>query len=236
LARPLSPDEVQRGFPKQRQQPIRENKLRLIGGHPLAVVVDASDGADAAPLNALTQARSLPRIDPMARDLIATILDADEETFDIKVVYYLPADVSDLVNEAKGAREWADAAQELWHERSAVAAEALAERGYSLRETATLLGLSHQRVDQILGSNIDREGPNSSVSSSPDRLHADIGWPNDVQCLVVFRNFLVHDKRSDSPDEHLVAQIRGKLRALAEKAASQLQQQAEAELRGAEGT
>ena len=44
----------------------------------LARVVAASDGADATPLNALTQARSLAKIDPMARDLIATILDADE--------------------------------------------------------------------------------------------------------------------------------------------------------------
>src|ERR1700688_2934225 len=112
----------------------------------LARVVAASDGTDSAPLNAITQARSLARIESMSRDLIATILDADEGTFDIEIEYVLPDDAGDLVCQAKGAREWLDAAQDLWQERSTVAARALAEKGYSLRETATLLGLSHQRV------------------------------------------------------------------------------------------
>jgi hypothetical protein len=116
----------------------------------LARVVAASDGADPSPLNAVTQARALTRIEQMARDLIATILDMDETTFDVDVTYDLPEDVNDLVGEAKGARAWLDAAQELWQERSAVAARALADKGYSLRETAKLLALSHQRVDQLL--------------------------------------------------------------------------------------
>jgi len=71
----------------------------------LARVVGASDGADATPLNALTQARSLAKLDPMARDLIATILDADEDTFDIEVVYELPEDVNEVLCQARGARE-----------------------------------------------------------------------------------------------------------------------------------
>lgn len=40
---------------------------------------------------------------------------------------------------------------------------ALAEEGFSLRETATLLGLSHQRVDQILGSHCERKQSNVLV-------------------------------------------------------------------------
>lgn len=120
----------------------------------LARVIDASDGADRAPLNALTQARSLARIEPMGRDLIATILDADEDDFDVEVDYVLPDDAGQLVREAKRARAWLEAAQDVWQERSATAARALAEKGYSLRETAALLGLSHQRVDQILGGDI----------------------------------------------------------------------------------
>ncbi len=118
----------------------------------LARVMAASDDADTSPLNALTQARSLAKIEFMARDLIATILDADEDSFDVKFEYVLPGDSGDLVCQAKGARAWLDAAQALWQERSAAAARALTEEGYSLRETAALLGLSHQRVDQILGS------------------------------------------------------------------------------------
>src|SRR3974390_1428223 len=91
----------------------------------LGQVIDVSNGADPTPLNSLTQARSLPKIEPMARDLIATILDAGEETFEVEIVYVLPANVNELVCEARGAREWADAAQQLWHERSTVAAKAL---------------------------------------------------------------------------------------------------------------
>jgi transcriptional regulator with XRE-family HTH domain len=93
----------------------------------------------------------------MARDLIATILDAEEDSFDLEINYTLPEDVAGLLCEAKGAREWLDAAQELWQERSAVTARALTSRGYSLREVAKLLGLSHQRVDQLLQGHDDAE-------------------------------------------------------------------------------
>jgi hypothetical protein len=122
----------------------------------LARVMAGSDDADTSPLNALTQARSLARIEFMARDLIATILDVGEDDFDVTFEYSLPGDSGDLVCQAKGARAWLDAAQALWQERSAAAARALTGEGYSLRETATLLGLSHQRVDQILGSRPER--------------------------------------------------------------------------------
>ena len=51
----------------------------------LARVVAASDNADTSPLNSLTQARSLAEVEPMARDLIATILDVDEDAFGVDV-------------------------------------------------------------------------------------------------------------------------------------------------------
>ena len=127
----------------------------------LARVMAASDGAQASPLNALTQARSLARIESMGRDLIATILDADEDAFDVEFEYNLPGGSGDLVCQAKGARAWLEAAQDLWQERSATAVRALAGEGYSLRETAALLGLSHQRVDQILGTHSDRKQGNT---------------------------------------------------------------------------
>ena len=45
-----------------------------------------------SPLNALTQARSLAKIGPMGSDLIATILDADHETFEVDIGYALPGE------------------------------------------------------------------------------------------------------------------------------------------------
>lgn len=123
----------------------------------LARVVAASDNADTTPLNSLTQARSLTKVEPMARDLIATILDVEEDVFSIEVQYVLPGAVSKVLCEAKGARAWLDAAQELWQDRSAIAARVLSNNGYSLREVAKLLGLSHQRVDQLLQRRDDTE-------------------------------------------------------------------------------
>jgi hypothetical protein len=82
----------------------------------LARVVAASEDADRTPLNAITQARSLTRIDSMGRDLIATIMDADESDFDVDFEFMLPGDIGELINQAKGARAWLDAAQDLWQE------------------------------------------------------------------------------------------------------------------------
>src|SRR5579859_6749796 len=114
-------------------KPAYEVKVWQEGDWWLARVVAVSEGADRAPLNAITQARSLARIESMGRDLIATILDADEADFDVELDYILPGDIGELVCQAKGARAWLDAAQDLWQERSTVAARALTGKGYSLR-------------------------------------------------------------------------------------------------------
>jgi len=160
----------------------------------LARVVGASDHADPSPLNAITQARTLTKIEPMARDLVATIIDANEDTFNIELDYILPDDLSELLCQARGARAWLDAAQELWQERSAMAARALADKGYSLRETATLLGLSHQRVDQLLGGDVDRERSNvwtfqlkSSAPAGTCWRKTELAPISDIDLLLVVR-------------------------------------------------
>jgi DNA-directed RNA polymerase specialized sigma24 family protein len=121
----------------------------------LARVVAASDGADASPVNALTHARTLTAVEQASRDLVATILGADERTFEIDLEYVLPAEVETAVCEAIGARTWLDAAQQLWRDHSAIAVHALVGEGFSLQDTAKLLGLSYQRVDQLLRSDAD---------------------------------------------------------------------------------
>ncbi|WP_305789437.1 hypothetical protein [Symbioplanes lichenis] len=133
-------------------KPTYQVKAWKDDGWWLARVTDASDGADRSPLNALTQAKSLAKIEEMARDLIATILDEDEEEFEVRFDYGLPTGAGQLLDDAAGARAWLDAAQVLWQERAVAAARALTAEGFSLREVAHLLGLSHQRVDQLLGS------------------------------------------------------------------------------------
>jgi len=51
----------------------------------IAEVVGVADGSDISPLGRVTQAESRDTIEDWARDLIATILDAGEDTFDIEV-------------------------------------------------------------------------------------------------------------------------------------------------------
>ncbi len=170
----------------------------------LARVVAASEDADRTPLNAITQARSLTRIDSMSRDLIATILDADESDFDADFEFILPGDIGELINQAKGARAWLDAAQDLWQERSSAAARALTAAGYSLREAATLLGLSHQRIDQLLGSHSDHDLSNfvvfeySASGHRPSPTKTEESGDLDA-LLVVRRNQAVHDDRAADP-------------------------------------
>ena len=187
----------------------------------LARVMDVSSGADTAPLNALTQARSLAKIESMGQDLIATILDADEDAFDVTFEYQLPGESGELVYRAKGARAWLDAAQDLWHERSTAAAKALAEEGYSLRETATLLGLSHQRVDQILSSHSDRKHSNTFVFCEGP---TEAAWlrqalPAARDDLSIFLFIVVSgslslrgDSSADQVDSHLESRFRALLR------------------------
>lgn len=76
-------------------KPVYEVKAWQEDGWWLARVVAASGGADFAPLNALTQARTLARIEYMARDLITTILDVEQDTFEIEVMYDLPNGVGE---------------------------------------------------------------------------------------------------------------------------------------------
>jgi hypothetical protein len=55
-------------------------------GFWLAEVVGVSAGSDITPLTHMTQAYTYETIGDMARDLIATILDAGEDTFDIEII------------------------------------------------------------------------------------------------------------------------------------------------------
>ena len=114
----------------------------------VARVIAASEGADLTPLHAVSHARTLTAIEQTVRDLVATILDVDESDFELELEYVLPALIETLVCEAIGARNWLDAAQELWQEHSTVAIRALTAQGFSRRETACLLGLPEQWADQ----------------------------------------------------------------------------------------
>ena len=88
----------------------------------------------------------------MARDLLALMLEVEPDSFNLDVHIELPADVHERFQRAEKLREQAAAAQaEAASEVRAVARQ-LVERGMPLREVGKALGVSYQRVHQLVSS------------------------------------------------------------------------------------
>jgi predicted RNase H-like HicB family nuclease len=100
-----------------------------------------------------TFGRTLVKARTYIREATAAWFDADVEAFDIVEDVRLPKTVKDRVARAVRERERAQAAQESALTTTRQAAEALVRTGHlSTRDAAELLGLSHQRVQQLLAS------------------------------------------------------------------------------------
>lgn len=99
----------------------------------------------------VTQARSLSVAESMAREYIAFVLDIDDEnSFDVDVVPELDAD---LTQEIRTAREQVRTAARQQQEAAAQqrdVAKKLSDTGLTGREIAAVLGMSPQRVSQLL--------------------------------------------------------------------------------------
>ncbi len=98
-----------------------------------------------------SQAKRLDQVDAMAREAIAMMLDIDEaDVGDIDVVVTPPAEVAGLLETLKASSAAAEAATRAAAEARSEAAKLLRERGLPMRDVGELLGISHQRVSQIL--------------------------------------------------------------------------------------
>jgi predicted RNase H-like HicB family nuclease len=103
-----------------------------------------------------SQARRLSQVEPMARDAISLLLDVDQDSFDLLVREGLDPEAERVVADAIRAREDAVAQQRVAATKSREAVRALERLGLPQRDIGRLLGLSHQRVAQLLSS--AREG------------------------------------------------------------------------------
>jgi predicted RNase H-like HicB family nuclease len=92
-----------------------------------------------------SQTKRLAQVEAMARDAVALFLDVDPNSFAVQVQPEVPVEVSEAV-QARGA---AKAADELAERATRRAALLLLEKGYSVRDVGSLLGLSPQRISQI---------------------------------------------------------------------------------------
>lgn len=95
-----------------------------------------------------TFGRSLRQAQRRIREALAVWLDAEPATLTIRD--QLPEQLTAVTARVSRARSAAERAGARAHQRTAQAAKALTELGLSRRDTGELLGLSHQRVQQLL--------------------------------------------------------------------------------------
>ena len=103
-------------------------------------------------VGAHTQVRRIDQADAIAREAIAGVLDVAPDSFALAVAPVVPAAVRDMVAEATQARSQAAHAQEVAAQLMRVAARQLVEEGLTVRDAGELLGVSHQRIAQLVKS------------------------------------------------------------------------------------
>lgn len=102
-----------------------------------------------------TQAVSLEHAEAMVRDLIATMDQVPPDSFDIRIEPKL----DDQVDEAVAALDHLRLVDALGAAlRRSLAVALVREKGLSMRDAGKILGLSHQRVDQLLAEHDELGG------------------------------------------------------------------------------
>ena len=99
-----------------------------------------------------SQAKRVDDVEPMIRDAIAGVLDVDPESFAIELTFDLDSDVLDQVARAREASLEAAEVQERASRESRAAVQALRKEGLTLKEAGYFLGVTPQRVAQLLNS------------------------------------------------------------------------------------
>ncbi|MGH3935005.1 MAG: hypothetical protein ACRDS1_08525 [Pseudonocardiaceae bacterium] len=103
-------------------------------------------------LDRWTQARTLREVEPMTRDLVATMAGAAPDSFDLTTDITLPDEVTTHLKHAEQLREQSRQAQASAAAEVRQAARLLAEQGMSLRDVGAALGVSYQRAHQLVSS------------------------------------------------------------------------------------
>ena len=116
-----------------------------------------------------TQARRLDKVEATVRDAIALFLDVPEDSFDIRIDPVLPRDLQKKVGRVRKVRDEAEVLQrQAASDGAAVAADLVRKVHLTVREAGRVLGLSHQRVAQLLRADgaVAKPGHSRQVGSS----------------------------------------------------------------------
>jgi hypothetical protein len=98
-----------------------------------------------------TQAKRLDQVEPIVRDAIALMLNIPSDSFDVKVQPKLHPDAEDAVRRLSKARQEIEDAQAHFSAAARSAATSLVGgMGLTVRDAGRILGVSHQRIDQLI--------------------------------------------------------------------------------------
>lgn len=117
----------------------------------------------------------LREIDEMARDLVQVM--TDEPLDEIAVNVELPAEFAEPIKAMQRARATATGADAAAREYQRVAATTLRGAGAPLRDIAAAIGVSHQRVHQVLADADERAERLTQFARWAERRHADYELP-----------------------------------------------------------
>lgn len=159
--------------------PVTTYRVTVSREDPWWTAVAYGDGLP--PHGAATETRTIADLEEKIRDLIVLRTDADlhlpyekaVQSFDLEWSYDLPDDAAYALRDYQHSkRELADA-QERYASRAEQAAAALTHSAHaSVRDVAALMGISYQRVSQLLSA---LRQPQASTTSAggPSRTPAD---------------------------------------------------------------
>ncbi len=97
-----------------------------------------------------SQARRLDRVEYMARDAISLMLEVPPDSFDVEVVENHDPPTQEVIDDILSIREAVAAMKRETGNKTRDAVLALHESGYPQRDIGRMVGISHQRVAQLL--------------------------------------------------------------------------------------
>lgn len=114
-----------------------------------------------------TEARRLEKAEAMVRDAIALFLDVPTDSFEVTIEPILPRELQKKVGRARKVRGEAEVLQaEAATVSAAVAADLVQGAHLTVRDAGRVLGLSHQRIAQLLKA---RAGGHGRAIARPAR-------------------------------------------------------------------
>lgn len=174
-----------------------------------SVVVTREDGlwvaiVDGLPAGA-TDVEKFEELDDVVRDMIAFLADIEPDTFWIDWRYRLGT--QDLTVLIENLREWEHLAEQAARHRDATrraVVESMRSAGLSYREIADVVGLSHQRIGQLVAED------DHAAAQPADELHEFV----DAQLTLRLRHPEAHGLGGDvpSPFESVLAALLASVR------------------------